>query len=238
MRSTHRFNSDLWALLVMIAIVLMLSLPAVAAPKANPQAQQMPDVLVLIDARNPQANWVAITYGKVLPRPAAETAIATLLRETGWTARNIDISDSSVFQSGEAPMTAIQFMTTATTQPQTGYLPIEPIIKAFRTEKVIEIQYILPQSFYFHGVGDFSNKYVQIKLISGNNAYRYSVTVKDPSFTSLNLPGPQVPQAASKPEQQSQWTIRLLIVLLALMAAVIAFMISVRFVQSRTRAGR
>jgi hypothetical protein len=235
--STIQHHPKLWASVLMIAVLLMLSLPMTAAPKANPPAPRMPDVLIWIDARNPQANWVAITYPKVIPRPAAEMSIATLLRETGWAARNIDISDGSVETSGDNPMTAIQFVTTATVQPANGYLPIEPIIRAFRNQKLVEIQYMPPPGFLFRGLKDFTNRYVQIKLISGNNAYRYSVQIKDPSFTSLDLPKPGTP-AAAKPDQHVQWTVRFLIVVLALTAAVIAFMISVRFVNSRLRTSR
>jgi hypothetical protein len=236
--STIQQHRKLWASALMIAILLMLSLSLVAAPKTNPPAPRMPDVLIWIDARNPQANWVAITYPKVISRTAAETSIATLLRETGWAARNIDISDGSVETSGENPMTAIQFVTTATVQPANGYLPIEPIIRAFRTEKRVDIQYMPPPGFLFRGIKDFSNQYVQIKLISGNNAYRYSVQIKDPSFTTLNLPKPGAPASATKLDPRSQWTIRFLIIVLASIAAVIAFMISVRFVNSRARTSR
>ena len=238
MISTSQHHPKLWASALVIAIVLMLSLPIAADPKANPPTPRMPDVLIWIDARNPQANWVAITYPKVISRAAAETSIATLLLETGWTARNIDISDSSVETSGENPMTAIQFVTAATVQPANGYLPIEPIIKAFRTEKLVEIQYMPPPGFLFRGVKDFTNRYVQIKLISGNNAYRYSVQIKDPSFTSLNLRKPGVPAGPVRPDQRLPWTVKFLILVLASTAAVIAFMISVRFVNSRVRTSR
>lgn len=235
--TTYQSRIYLHSLVLIIPIVLMLSLVAVATPKASPPSQQMPDVLIWVDARNPQATSVAIVYPKLIPKNVAEASVSTMLRETGWNASNLSISDGGTANSGELPMTSIEFRTSSTLDMESGYLPIEPIIKAFRNVKQMEIQYILPQTFYFRGVGDFQNRYVQIKLISGNNAYRYAVHIKDPSFTTLGLPKPQVQSTAPKTVDRTQLTIKILIVALALMAAAIAFMVSVRVTQSRRRAG-
>lgn len=235
--STYQSRIYLYALVLIIPIVFRLSLVAIAAPKASPPSQQMPDVLILIVASNPQITSVSIIYPKLIPKNVAEANLSTMLRETGWNASNLNISDGSAANSGELPMTSIDFRTSFTLDMESGYLPIEPIIKAFRNVKQMEIQYILPQTFYFHGVGDFQNRYVQIKLISGNNAYRYAVHIKDPSFTTLGLPKPQVQSTAPKAVDRTQLTIKILIVALALMAAAIVFMVSVRVTQSRRRAG-
>lgn len=239
MKSTYSPPTRIIVGLLLIAIVLLLSLPAFSAPKTTSPSAQMPDVLIWIDARNPTANWIAIIYPKLVSKSAAQASVATLLKETGWTTDDVKITNDSIVKSGANPMTAVEFMTRPTVKLDSGYLPIEPIIKAFRQAKLMEIQYMLPQTFQFRGIGDFSNQYVQIKLISGNNAYRYSVHINNPNFTTLNLPKPQSPVIpVAKQARHSGWIVTALIATLALMAAIIAFMLSVRFTNSRLRTGR
>lgn len=223
-------------LIVAVALLVRLALPSCAVPtKPDTKLQTMPDVLVWIDARNPHSAFVGIIYPKLVSRTEAETAVAALLRETGWVAQNINVSDGSATNPGEKPMTAVDFNTTAGLELASGYLPIEPIIKAFRNTNLMEIQYVLPQQFFFRGLGDYKNKYVQIKLVAGSNAYRYSIRVTDASFTNLNLPGPSTSSAQTPASPNSGYTVKVLIVLLAIITAVIVFMIARRATSAREK---
>jgi hypothetical protein len=213
---------------------LMLSAHVRAAQTAVMPEPQMPDVLIWIDARNPAQSWVAITYPKVVPKVTAETHLANLLKYTGWAAANLKISHGSIAKTGENPMTSAEFSTPAAIQPQTGYLPIEPIILAFRDLNLVEVQYLTPATFVFRGLGDFENKHVRIKLNRGSNTYRYSISLKTHDFERLDLPGPQVPgEPKESADRGLRLTIEILVVALALTMAALAFIISARFVQKR-----
>ena len=225
------------AMVVTLGISAALLLTAMACTNAfsanDSPVGEMPDVLMWIDVRNPDAHWVSITYPKVVTRDVAESYLGKLLTETGWSATNVSITEGSVVESGENPMTAVEFMTPAAVRPYSGLLPIEPIVKAFRDLKNIEIQYLVPPTFYFQGLGDYENEYVKIVLNHGNNAYRYTIRVKNSKFDTLGLPSPNVGEPFA--ENSGRWgrisglVVRGLIVMLALMVATLAYIITSRF---------
>jgi len=223
--------------LLCLMTALMLSTHVRAAQTAVTPEARMPDVLIWIDARNPARSWVSITYPKVVTKLTAETHLASLLKNTGWTAADLKITSGSLMQSGENPMTSVDFSTPVTIQPQTGYLPIEPIIIAFRDLNAVEIQYIVPATFVFRGVGDFENKHVRIKLNRGSNTYRYSISLKTHDFERLDLPGPRIPGAPRESADRGlRLTIGILVMALALTMAALGFIIAARLVQKhRTR---
>lgn len=215
---------------IALAALIILSSTASLIAQENQAEGQLPDVLIWIDARSPGAHWVSITYPKVVPREMAEIHLGKLLQETRWAAEETNISDTSVMESGDFPMTSIEIRTSWAILPNTGILPIEPLVKAFRDQKNIEIQFLTPESFQFRGYQDFENKYVKITLNYGSNSYRYSIEVKDSEFTSLDLPSPISPAQPSSNTRSGISTVVLsvIIVLLALLLAIMAYLITSR----------
>lgn len=232
MRSTNRIRARLQAL-ALCTILLLVWAPALHAATPKPDESQMPDALVWIDARNPAASWVSITYPKVVPKATAEMHLGVLLRETGWIASDLAITEGSIMKSGENAMTSVEFSIPAAFDPASGYLPIEPLVRAFQGASEVQIQYVVPQTFQFRGLGDFENKYVRIKLYSGNNAYRYSVRFKVRQFHALDLPPPSAPKTVSLGRMDP--AVKMLILALALVTATLAFVVCVRFTGKRRR---
>ena len=225
------------AFLALILIVLCSIGPAFSQ---NAAPAGMPDVLLFVDTRNPSKNAVSITYPKVVTRAQAEADLSRLLQETGWSAASVSITEGSILKSGEFPMTSVEFMTPAATTD--GVIPIEPIIKAFRNAKDIQVQYLMSADFYFRGWGNFENKWVKITLNRGNNAYRYSIHVKDSGFKNLGLPtlGTQAdPGNTTVPGRSGNTLITVvLIVMLALMAATLAYIFTSRYTHRGDYRGR
>ena len=214
-----------------LALILIVLCSIGSAFSQNAAPAGMPDVLLFVDTRNPSKNAVSITYPKVVTRAQAEADLSRLLQETGWSAASVSITEGSILKSGEFPMTSVEFYTPAATTD--GVIPIEPIIKAFGNAKDIQVQYLMSADFYFRGWGNFENKWVKITLNRGNNAYRYSIHVKDSRFKNLGLPtlGTQAdPGNTTVPGKSSNTLITVvLIVMLALMAATLAYIFTSRY---------
>ena len=228
------------ALLPILALISVLS-PISPAFAQNAAPAELPDVLIFVDARKVGANAVSITYPKVITRTRAEADLSNLLRETGWSAASVNITEGSVMKTGEFPMTAVEFLTPSAIQND-GVIPIEAIVKAFRNKAYIEVQYLMSPTTYVSALGSFENKYVKIRLNRGNNAYRYSIRIKDSGFQDLGLPKapPEAKAGSSTAEQRTD--IRLittvLIIVLALMAAMLAYIFTSRVIRHRNDRAR
>lgn len=217
-------------LLISACIAALLAIAPAFGQNSAPAG--MPDVLIWVDARTVGACAVSITYPKVISKAQAEADLARLLQETGWGAASVNVTEGSIMKSGEFPMTSVEFMTPAVTQ-SLGVLPIEPIVKAFRNMRKIEVQYLTLPTFYFSGYGDFENKYVKITLNRGNNSYRYSIQVKDAEFNDLGLPKPAAQgtpgDTAVEHRPSITLVVTILIVMLALMTAILAYILTARY---------
>jgi len=236
MRTIRRMRDHLYATALLITLALTLIISTNASAVNDPPGTRMPDVLVWVDARNPGGHWVSLTYPKVVPKSQAEDHLGRLLQETGWAASNITISDGSVMKSGDNPMTSAEFVTPSVLQPDAGHLPIEPIIKALKDLKNIEIQYLVSPTFQFTGLSDYENRYVKIGLERGNNTYRYIVLVKSSNFESLDLPASDAPeQPAGDSGRSSRQAVRVLVIMLALVTAALAFVITAKFTRKGGR---
>lgn len=220
------------------AVTLLLLSTAVFATYAisNAQESQTPDVVIWIDARTPGANGISITYPSVVKRSKAENHLALLLQETGWTASNINITDTSLSESGENPMTSVEFTVVQSVQYDKGILPIEPFVRAFRDMKTIVLVYMLPEGFRFGGYENFENEYVKIVLRRGTNTYEYTISVKKADFDSLGLPEVGLKQATEPDAGASKvgTLATVLVLVLALLAAALVYMLTSRAIHRAT----
>lgn len=211
---------------VVLLTLLFLSI-TIGTVYADPKPQSnayMPDVLIWIDARNQNGHWVSITYPVVVKREKAEKHLTQLLNETGWSVLNLKISSDSVLESGENPMTSVEFQTPAAIDLSSGNLPVEPIIKALKDLKKIEIHYLTQPGFQFQGLENYENKYVKIAFGRGERSYRYSIDVKNSKFDTLNLPIPNTQKQAAK-KNYSNLIVFILVSALALTAAILTYAI-------------
>lgn len=194
----------------------------------------VPDILVWIDTRVPQSTWVSLTYSKAISKTQVEADLQKILKETGWVAANVTISDGETANVGEPPMTTVEFSTVSSVVNENGVLAIEPIVIALRGYKRFEILYIVPPHASFLTPDRFENKYVKIALERGKNSYRYTVDIKNPGFDVLKLPSSMPKQV----EQQTAVRKRLylllpLAIILALLVGVTTFLIASSVARSR-----
>ena len=221
------------AILLAVLALTLAADPCNSAPE--PQRTVMPDVLVWIDARNPGMQWVSITYPTVVQRSQAQAHLSLLLKETGWNASDIKISDASVMTSGANPMTSAEFITTNAIKLETKYLPVEPIIKSLTDLKRVEIFYLMPAGFQFRGLQDYENRYVRITLGRSENTYHYIIDVKRSDFDKLNLPVPGSEAQSSANSRNYHPAVLALLIALALATAILVYALTAGLINKRQK---
>ena len=183
----------------------------------------MPDVLMLVLVTK-DFDSVSFAYPRAVEQSKAERHLANLLRETGWTADQIRI-DQAKMADGSVT-TSVEFVALGTVNTESGGFPLEPIIKAFKDQRYLQVEFMLSTPFRFRGLQRFENDYVNIALHRGTNAYGYSVRIKDSSFRTLGLP---LLQSDLRPDESSGIRTRTpflyvaLILLLGLLSAVLVY---------------
>ncbi len=187
-----------------------------------------PDVLVFIQLTGTNMDFVSFTYPKVVSQNQAMAHLSRVTSETGWQTLDLRITNNSLLKSGSNPMTSVEFTTPQVVRLDLGGFPIEPLIKAFKDLKHIEIVYVTPPNFTFQGLKNFENKYVKITLQRGTNTYRYQITIKDSDFETLGLPflqpeAPSTPKTEVATEHKSRALAVVLIIIIALIAGALTY---------------
>jgi hypothetical protein len=101
---------------------------------------------------------------------------------------------------------------------------LEPFVMSLKRLGLLEVQFLIPGAFEFRGLQDFHNDSVNVTLNRGGISYAYTVELIKNDFGSLDLPKPRNNRALL-------WVV---LVIIAAIAAAVAYWVSVRYVKSRT----
>lgn len=223
-----RLSGLFFSLLLAFALFAASAVPVFATEDKTPSKYPIPDLVMIVWVTE-HMDRISFTYQKAMDKSAAEAHLAALLRETGWTANDINIED--VKMADGSSTTTVEFNTLGTVNLGSGALPLEPIIKAFKDLDYLETQFVIPMAFNFQGLREYENKYVKILLKRGTNAYGYSIFIKDRSFRTLDLPLTQPEETAtSKPTQGNHANVLgiALVVALGILTAVLVYFLMKR----------
>lgn len=208
--------------LILFLLLIVSAFPLAAAPKTS--SLEMPNVLVWISSMNPATAYVSVTFPQVIEKTKSELLLANILKETGWTTNNASITNDKPDENGGNPMTSIEFMPSQSVISQDGSLPIEPLVKALKDMKSIQVIVTTYPGFQYTGTGSFENKYVKLALVTGQGSYVFNVNIKDPNFQD-----PQFPKAKNVSDNEPVnkpgigWQIIVIVILLAVATAAIVF---------------
>lgn len=222
-------SSKIISILILILIIYVFPLNAATDSKKTPPLA-MPDVLVWIASTNPAATFVSVTFPKVVAQTQAEQILANILKETGWTGYNISINTDKPSDSGGNPMTSIEFALNQSAVYPDGSLPIEPLVKALKNIKSIQILVMTYPGFKYAGVKSFENKYIKLILAERQDSYDFNINVKNSSFQDPGFPKNQQnteSDQASKPN--IRWGSITIIIVLAISIAAAVFFLMKRY---------
>lgn len=223
---------------------------ASVAPAANAAAtvatQTVPDVQIVISPDPMTGQWVvAAVYPGVVTKEKALGRAKSLISLTGWKAHDLVFDNRALQQASEvkglapAPptMSSVSFETAdRVVDWRTGAVTLEPLIRAYRDLTHLNVLYMIPGTFSFHGLRHYSDSHVDLTVAAGQGAYAYTAVVKDHALGPLNLPLTETDTRSTGSRSLSRQPGRIgaaVAVLAAILAAVLAFVAVRRWTMSR-----
>lgn len=218
-----------------VFLTFILTVPVCYAASENGNTHNMtPDVLILVMSGLGRYDQVSINYNSEVPVSKAQIDLNTLARVGHWAILSPSASIKSTSAAKAIRSTSVSFQSQGILNQQSGTLSLEPLVNTFKRFKYIEVDYITPTSFTFHGLKDFENKYVKIILSQSGSSYRYRVRIKNSSFTRLSLPLKQSAQTESQSIQIALLPKLLIILGIAILGAIIAYL-SAAFISKKLK---
>lgn len=205
-------------------IILFVVLACTITPSiAQDKQQNVPDVLILIQASPMPPNTAFIYYNSIVDDKTVKSDIETLLKTPDWQASNLMVSSEP-----DSKVTSAEFLVAGPVDWQKGTLFIEPFILTFKRFDFIQVQFTLDGEFPFRSLRNYSDKHVNIEWFEGNSTPSYIIKLKDHNFDKLNLPlvvKPPQEAADSSPNPKSgrRGGNLVLALLIALLAGAIVF---------------
>ena len=176
----------------------------------------------------------ATNYTTVVPLATAQADLDEIGRLGKWRVSNAKGETKSSGGPHPVPTTSITWQAQGVLGYANGTLPLEPFVTALKRFKFVEIVYIVPANFQFHGLREFENGFVTVRLTQGGNSYRYRVVVKDNGFDKLDLPLTQ--PAKLKPEEKQGMSAAARVGLalgIGIPAAIMVYLIALHFSKRR-----
>ena len=220
------------ALLFYAAILTFAFLVPNAVYAAN-DAKFTPDVLVLVLGGMGSSELVSISYNSVIPLPSAQADLDAAAAIGKWEVRDAKGETKSSGGPKPVPTTSISFSAHGVIGYSKGTLPLEPFVVALKRFKRIEIDYLVPSTFEFHGLKDFENQYVAIDMSPSGNSYRYRIVVKNNGFTKLDLPLVQAEKPQPAEEGIPLWVRVVLAIGLAAIGAALVYLVTASLMKRR-----
>lgn len=184
----------------------------------------------------PGNEQVSITYTTSMSESDVKRDLEKLAVAGNWAITNGRVSTQADATPGSKPTTSATFNTQGIVDLNQGAFHIEPFLVALKRFDPIELIYLNIPQMEFHGLKDFENEFVKIKMSSEGSSYRYRINIKDDGFDKLNLPFVIVKQQAQQ-EETSSWPRTAAVIGIALLAGAVAYFIALQLSKSRKVTG-
>ena len=175
-------------LLLLAAIPVLLLICSSTLSADNSDRFTRPDALVLVLGGFGPKDQCSINYTTVVALPMAQADLDAIAVMGKWKVSNANGETKSSGGPNPMPTTSISFQAKGIIGYANGTLALEPFVTALKRFRFIEIDYLVPAGFAFHGLEEFENGFVKLQLARTSNSYRYRVVVKNVGFAKLDLP--------------------------------------------------
>jgi len=169
-RETRRIASLWWALATLIS--------AAGIPAAQGQVADDYDLTVLVFAPDAGPAQIALSYPTLIDRKALLKGLDALAQATGASMGHIEIEDAQQARGTPREATAAQLTVEGLVRPQTGALPVGPIIRSLPEWHRMRLVFIMGERFRFAGPLDASADGFVVRLLNRMKPYEYDVERK------------------------------------------------------------
>jgi len=210
---------------VFVCICTLMLAGPVARAEGDINAFTRPQVLVLVLGGFGPSEQCSISYDSVVALPKAQSDLDTIAAAGKWQVRDAKGVTKSSGGPKPAPTTSISFSAKGLIGYADGTLPLAPYLDGLKRFRFVEVDYIAPSGFAFHGLKDFENRFVKIQMSQNGNSYRYRIVVKDAGFTKLDLPLRESEKPKTEEPQGPDGRRLVMAIGLAVLAALVAYLV-------------
>jgi len=147
------------------------------APEATASSVQY-DLMVIVVAPDAGPEQVALSYPKVVDHKAVQEGLAALAKATGAKLSGVKIEDMQQARGFPGKGTAAQFTAVGLVRPNSGALPVGPIIRSLKDWQRMRLVFMVGEGFRFAGPTDAAADGFVVKLINRMQPYEYDVERK------------------------------------------------------------
>ena len=151
---------------------------AVGLPAAQGQAADDYDLTVIVFAPDAGPAQVALSYSSLIDRSTLLQGLDALAQAAGVSIGQVEVEDGQQARGDPEKATAAQLTVNGLVRPQTGTLPLGPIIRALPNWHRMRLVFIVGEQFSFGGPSDASADGFVVRLVNRMKPYEYDVERK------------------------------------------------------------
>ena len=167
----NRHIASLWWALAALA-------SAVGLPAARAQVAEDYDLTVIVFAPDAGPAQVALSYSTLIDRATLLEGLHALEQAAGVPIGPVEVEDGQQLRGEPQKATAAQFAVNGLVRPQTGTLPVGPIIRSLPDWERMRLVFIVGEQFTFVGPSDTSADGFVVRLVNRMKPYEYDVERK------------------------------------------------------------
>ncbi len=200
---------------------------------ATATSSDVPDVMILVRKMGRNTDEVAVVYNEEVEEDIVDNDMQAISDAGGWLLRGVRIDTTASDVRSARKTTSASFIT-QDLAIQPGTLPIAPFITALKRYDKIEIMFSRSEDFEYSGPVTFNSPYVAVEYRPGGSMHVFSVRITDRSFDKLDLPLVKEDEKThAKPTSLPVWTRVLIVAVLAVVMAILVYMIVIKRNQSQ-----
>ncbi len=169
-RDNRRIASLWWTLAALAS--------AVGLPAAQSQVADDYDLTVIVFAPDAGPAQIALSYSSLVDRSTLLEGIDALAQAAGISIDQVEVEDGQQARGDPEKATAAQLTAHGLVRPQTGTLPVGPIIRSLPDWRRMRLVFIMGERFPFTGpLGASADGFV-VRLVNRMKPYEYDVERK------------------------------------------------------------